>query len=211
MSVDGAQPVMPARPAGGRHMEMDPPGIRKPGQMPGAVKAEHRRDRAPHIDTLIQLVSVRVVRLTDLLMRIGKIAFEGRFGVKLTELRILIILGAYRSISVNEISRKTHIDKAWISRSLTGLLRRKLIKKTAHPADSRASSLSLTKKGEALLQKIAPVAEEYQRQLLAGQQRADVERALDLLAARAEEIYQREARLPNGQAPKNQRTLTRRR
>ncbi|MGA9885622.1 MAG: MarR family winged helix-turn-helix transcriptional regulator [Candidatus Acidiferrales bacterium] len=197
MSADGAQPVM-------RRKEIEPPSLRKPGLVPGNAKAEHRRDRAPHIDTLIQLVSVRLVRLTDLLMRIGKITFEGRFGIKLTELRILIILGAYHSISVNEISRRTHIDKAWISRSLTGLLRRKLIKKTAHPADSRASSLSLTKKGEALLREIAPVAEEYQRQLLAGQQRADVERTLDLLAAHAEEIFQRES--PKQKLPARRRT-----
>ncbi|MDE3108932.1 MAG: winged helix-turn-helix transcriptional regulator [Acidobacteriota bacterium] len=155
---------------------------------------EHRYDRAPHIDSLIQLVSVRVVRLSDLLLRIGKITFERRFGVKLTELRILIILGAFHSISVNEISRRTHIDKAWISRSLRGLLGRKLIKRTPHPADNRASSLSLTKKGEELLRRIAPVAEEYQRQLLEGQKSRDVEQMLDLLAERAEGIYQHESR-----------------
>jgi DNA-binding MarR family transcriptional regulator len=182
MMVEGAQPLV------GRK-ELEPPGTRKMSPS----KAAHRREREPHIETLIQLVSVRVVRLSDLLMRIGKITFEGRFGIKLTELRILIILGAFQSISVNEISRRTHIDKAWISRSLRGLLRRKLIKKTAHPADSRASSLALTKKGEALLREIAPVAEEYQRQLLQGQRDSDVERVLDLLADRAEEIYQREA------------------
>lgn len=182
MSVEGAQPLM-------SRTELEPLGSRKMGQ----AKAAHRRERAAHIETLIQLVSVRVVRLSDLLMRIGKITFEGRFGIKLTELRILIILGAFQSISVNEISRRTHIDKAWISRSLRGLLRRKLIKKTAHPADSRASSLTLTKKGEALLREIAPVAEEYQRQLLQGQRRGEVERVLDLLAEHAEEIYQREA------------------
>lgn len=156
-------------------------------------KMEHYREHPPHIEALIRLISVRVVRLSDLLLRIGKSTFETRFGVKLTELRILIILGAFRSISVNEISRRTHIDKAWISRSLTGLLRRKLIKKTAHPEDSRASSLSLTAKGEALLREVAPVAEEYQRQLLEGQSSREVERVLDLLALRAEEMYQQVA------------------
>ena len=156
----------------------------------GRQETERRREHAPHIDSLIRLISVRVVRLADLLTRIGKIAFEERFGVKLTELRILIILGALQSTSVNEISRKTHIDKAWISRSLTGLLRRKLIKKTARPGDSRSSSLSLTKKGEALLREIAPVAEQYQRQLLEGQSSREVERTITLLASRAEDLYQ---------------------
>jgi DNA-binding MarR family transcriptional regulator len=152
--------------------------------------ARRRRERAPHIDTLIRLVSVRIVRLSELIIRIGTLTFKGRFGVKPTDLRILVMLGAYQPISVNEVSRRTHIDKAWISRSLRDLLRRKLITRTAHPSDSRASLLSLTKKGEALLREIAPVAEEYQRQLLEGQRARDVERVLDLLSARAEEMYQ---------------------
>jgi len=149
-----------------------------------------RQEHAPHIDTLNRLVSVRIVRIADLILRIGTLAFKERFGVKPTDLRILIMLGAYQPISVNEVSRKTHIDKAWISRSLTPLLRRKLITRTPHPADSRASLLCLTHKGETLLREIAPVADDYQRQLLQGQRARDVERVLDLLAARAEEMFQ---------------------
>lgn len=156
------------------------------------VKPRHPKEHAPHIDTLIRLVSVRIVRLSELILRIGTLTFKERFGVKPTDLRILVMLGAYQPISVNEVSRRTHVDKAWISRSLEGLLRRKLIKRTAHPSDSRASLLSLTNKGEALLRELAPVAEEYQRQLLQGQRARDVERVLDLLSARAEEIFQRE-------------------
>jgi DNA-binding MarR family transcriptional regulator len=156
------------------------------------MKPRHRKEHAPHIDTLIRLVSVRIVRLSELILRIGTLTFKERFGVKPTDLRILVMLGAYQPISVNEVSRRTHVDKAWISRSLEGLLRRKLIKRTSHPSDSRASLLSLTNKGEGLLREIAPVAEEYQRQLLQGQRARDVERVLDLLSARAEEIFQRE-------------------
>jgi len=154
--------------------------------------ARRQRARAPHIDALIRLVSVRIVRIAELILRIGTLTFKERFGVKPTDLRILVILGAYQPISVNEVSRRTHIDKAWISRSLRELLRRKLIIKTAHPSDSRASLLSLTGKGESLLREIAPVAEDYQRQLLRGQRPAGVERMLDLLSVRAEEIFQRE-------------------
>jgi DNA-binding MarR family transcriptional regulator len=154
-----------------------------------AARRVRRREHAPHIDTLIRLVSVRIVRLSELILRIGIFAFKDRFGVKPTDLRILVMLGAYQPISVNEVSRRTHVDKAWISRSLRGLLRRKFIKRAAHPSDSRAALLSLTSKGEALLREIAPVAEEYQRQLLQGQRSRDVERVLDLLSARAEEMY----------------------
>ena len=165
-----------------------------------AAKAERHREHAPHIDALIKLVSVRIVRLSELILRIGTQRFKDRFGVKPTDLRILVMLGAYQPISVNEVSRRTHIDKAWISRSLRALLRRKLITRTAHPSDSRASLLSLTKKGEALLRDIAPLAQEYQRQLLQGQRARDVERVLDLLSARAEEMYQTAMQQKSGTA-----------
>ncbi len=165
-------------------LEADRGGRRNP------VRAKHRLKHAPHIDTLIRLVSVRVVRIADLILRIGSVTFKQQFGVTPTDLRILIILGAYQPISVNEVSRRTHIDKAWISRSLTPLLRRKLVTSAPHPSDGRASLLSLTRKGEALLREIAPVAQKYQRQLLEGQNPRNAERVLDQLAARAEEMYE---------------------
>lgn len=159
------------------------------GRVETAV-ARRRREHAPHIDALIRLVSVRLVRLAELILRIGTLTFKDRFGVKNTDLRILVMLGAHQPISVNEVSRRTHIDKAWISRSLRGLLRRKLVTKTAHPTDSRASLLSLTKAGEALLREIAPVAVAYQRELLRGLPSRDVERVLGILSERAEEMLQ---------------------
>jgi DNA-binding MarR family transcriptional regulator len=179
MTVEGAHPLM--------HPKVQAV-VR--GQQASSAKAGRYHERASHIDALIRLVSVRIVRLSELILRIGTLTFKDRFGVKPTDLRILVMLGAYQPISVNEVSRRTHIDKAWISRSLRGLLRRRLVKKTAHPSDSRASLLSLTRKGEALLREIAPVAQEYQRQLLQGQRSRDVERVLDLLSARAEEMFQ---------------------
>jgi DNA-binding MarR family transcriptional regulator len=99
-----------------------------------------------------------------------------------------VMLGAYQPISVNEVSRRTHIDKAWISRSLRALLRRRLVRKTAHPSDSRASLVSLTKAGETLLRDIAPVALRHQRQLLQGLRTRDVEKILGILSDRAEEM-----------------------
>lgn len=166
-----------------------------------SIEVMRHREHPPHIDALIRLVSVRLVRLAELISRIAILTFEHRFGLKNTDLRILVMLGASQPISLNEVSRKTHIDKAWISRSSRALLHRKLITKTRHPSDSRASLLSLTRKGEALLREIAPVAEDYQRQLLRGQRTRHVERVLDLLSARAEELFQIATQQKSGGMP----------
>src|SRR5215469_18428005 len=86
-----------------------------------SAAGRHHREPEPHIEALIRLVSVRIVRIAELILRIGTLTFKERFGVKPTDLRILVMLGAYQPISVNEVSRRTHIDKAWISRSLAPL------------------------------------------------------------------------------------------
>jgi hypothetical protein len=71
----------------------------------GAVR--RRRGHPAHIEGLIRLVSVRIVRLSELILRIGASTFNDRFGGKPTDLRILIMLGAYQPISMNEVSRRT--------------------------------------------------------------------------------------------------------
>jgi len=166
------------------------PAVRPRVRSGNSAGAKRRREHEPHIDALIRLVTVRIVRLAELILRTGSLTFKDRFGVKNTDLRILVMLGAHQPISVNEVSRRTHIDKAWISRSLLGLLRRKLVTKTVHPTDSRAALLSLTKAGEELLRQIAPVSIAYQRELLRGFRSRDMERVLEILCDRAEDMLQ---------------------
>ena len=45
----------------------------------------------------------------------------------LTELRLLATLGRHQTLSVNEAGRLTGIDKAWVSRSVAALVKRKLV------------------------------------------------------------------------------------
>jgi DNA-binding MarR family transcriptional regulator len=127
------------------------------------------------------------VQLAELISRGASQVFEQRFGVKNTELRILVHLGR-EPLAVNELARRTHVDKGWISRSLRGLEKRGLVARTSHPTDSRASLVSLTPDGEALAARFAPVAAARNRRLLAGLDEAEVARIFDALMLRAEDI-----------------------
>jgi DNA-binding MarR family transcriptional regulator len=133
-------------------------------------------------------VTVRLVLLAGVISRGASEVFEARFGVKNTELRILVQLAGKGPLPVNEIARLTRVDKAWISRSLKGLERRGLVSRDAHPTDTRASLVALTAKGRALMADIAPVAEARNARLLEGLDRAEVDRLLDALLARADEL-----------------------
>ncbi len=144
-----------------------------------------RRAGLPAMDGF---ATVRIVQLAELISRGAAKVFDARFGLKNTELRILVHLASRDALAVNELARRTRVDKAWISRSLRALERRRLVSRAAHPSDTRASLISLTAAGRALLAKVAPVAEARNRHLLSGLDEAEVRRLLDALAARAEDL-----------------------
>jgi DNA-binding MarR family transcriptional regulator len=132
-------------------------------------------------------ITVKAVQLAEIISRGASQVFETRFGVKNTELRILVHLGR-QALAVNELARRTHVDKGWISRSLKGLEERGLVLRTAHPTDARASLVRLTEEGEVLVQSFAPVAAARNRRLLAGLDQDEVYRLFDALILRAEDI-----------------------
>jgi DNA-binding MarR family transcriptional regulator len=144
---------------------------------------------AAPIPNLENLVAVRIVRLSELIQRMAARQFEPRFGLRNTDLRILNLLDGSDAISVSEISRRTHVDKAWISRSLHELAGKGLVAKTAHATDARQALISLTAAGRALLTKVRPIAVAHEEGLLDGIDRASLLADLDRLAQNAERAY----------------------
>ena len=142
------------------------------------------RDHIP----LQEYVQVRLVQLGETLARAATITFETRFCLRNAELWILAQLGGKEALAISEISRRTRIDKAWISRSSGALIRRGLVRRTRHPSDSRITLLSLTPRGDALLSKIAPVSRRRHDWLLRGLPKRQVYEVLDALQLRAEAL-----------------------
>jgi DNA-binding MarR family transcriptional regulator len=144
----------------------------------------------PDTGHLEDLLGVKIVQLAEVVSRSATQVYEQRFGVKNTELRILLRLGQETGLSVNELSRRTRVDKGWISRSLDAMEKRGLISRTPHETDSRVFLVSLTEIGTALLKAITPVARERNRRMLAGLNEAEVERVLQALRERALELLE---------------------
>lgn len=157
-----------------------------------AVRKLSPRELAEHPSVALDgLVTVRLVQLAEIISRGAAEVFETRYGVKNTELRILVHLAGREGLAVNELARRTRVDKAWISRSLKGLESRGLVERSAHATDSRARVISLTAAGERLAAEIAPVAEARNTRLLAGLDEAEVGRLLDALFERAGALARR--------------------
>jgi DNA-binding MarR family transcriptional regulator len=124
-------------------------------------------------------VSIKIIRIAEALNRSATRAFGTLYDLKNTDWRILVNLSEPAPVTIGELSRRVRIDKAWISRSLTHLRERKLVRVSSDPRMPRAKLLSLTQQGKHLLAQIAPVTVQRAQRLLAGVDQAQAEAMLD--------------------------------
>ena len=110
---------------------------------------------AAHLDDHI---AVRVVRASEALTRIASRSIEARWGLRNTDLRVLNVLDGAAPVTIAEISRRTHVDKAWISRTVRELESRDLVSRSADPRDTRLALVALTARGRDLLEEVRPHA-----------------------------------------------------
>ena len=99
--------------------------------------------------------------------------YAERFGLGITQWRILAVLGRYPDLSATQVAERTAMDKVAVSRAVAGLLEAGLLRRRAHGADRRRSVLELSARGYRVFDEVAPLALAYERRLLAGLDPAD--------------------------------------
>ena len=99
--------------------------------------------------------------------------YAERFGLGITQWRILAVLGRYPDLSATQVAERTAMDKVAVSRAVAGLLEAGLLRRRAHGADRRRSVLELSARGYRVYDEVAPLALAYERRLLAGLDPAD--------------------------------------
>jgi DNA-binding MarR family transcriptional regulator len=107
-----------------------------------------------------------------------------RFGLAVTEWRVLAVLGRYDGLSAVEVAERTAMDKVAVSRAVNSLLKSGRIKRDTHADDRRRSVLTLSAKGRKVYDEVAPTALRYERELLSvldREERAWLERILGKL------------------------------
>ena len=110
--------------------------------------------------------------------------YRGRFGLSRAEWRVLFHLSRNASVSVREVADQADMEKSRVSRAAARLEAAGHVEKRASSTDRRLVELTLTATGRALLAELIPVAQDYQRRLLAelGADAAPLGRALDALS-----------------------------
>ena len=112
--------------------------------------------------------------------------YADRFGLGITEWRVLAVLGRRDDLSAREVAERTAMDKVAVSRAVASLQAAGRIERDTHGDDRRRSVLRLSPAGRAIYEDVAPMALAYQRRLLEGLD-TDERATLDRLLTRVEE------------------------
>jgi DNA-binding MarR family transcriptional regulator len=89
------------------------------------------------------------------------------FDLTIPEWRIIAVLGRRPDLTAKEIAEATEMDKVAVSRAVAKLVAAKRVAAFLDESDARRQVLSLTPLGETLHARIAPIALESERRLLA--------------------------------------------
>ncbi len=140
---------------------------------------------------LERFLPYRLSVLTNVLS--GAIAgvYQQRFGLTIPEWRVVAVLSRHPGLSAAEVATHTRMDAVAVSRAVSRLLRARRIRRTISATDRRRSVLHVSAAGAAMYREIAPLALQYQRELLAAlrpAERARFDAMLDRLLARAQSI-----------------------
>lgn len=148
----------------------------------------------PAPSELLVLEAFLPYRLSVLSNRVsGAIAkrYARTFDLTIPEWRIIAVLGRRPGLTAKEIAEATEMDKVAVSRAVARLVRKRRLKALADPEDARRQRLSLTREGEELHARIAPIALETEEKLLAAlsaRERRELDALIDRLLQSARRL-----------------------
>jgi DNA-binding MarR family transcriptional regulator len=146
--------------------------------------------------TIRELLSYRLHQVANLLSRGAEMRYRREFGVSLWEWRTIALLGgAAEPQSLNELARSAGVDKAQMSRVVSGLRARRLVSRAADANDGRGIRLSLTRSGTKLYQALIAAAAERNDAFvgcLTAKERASLDQIMAKLVREARGFIQKE-------------------
>lgn len=117
--------------------------------------------------------------------------YSDRFGITISEWRVLALVGQYDEVRAQTVVEKTPMDKVAVSRAVSALVQKGLLEKRKSPTDKRSALLHLSKRGEAITRDIQQAALSHDREVLSvldAHERAALSDLLDRLIIRAKDL-----------------------
>src|SRR3981189_1562375 len=150
------------------------PGSRRKAARVSGVKAGQTLDLERYVPAFVTFIANKLSRSATAL-------YQKRFGVNVTEWRMMSLLAIAPGLTASRICYVIGFDKGPVSRTLALMQKRGLIAIKTDPRDGRSHSISLTPKGRQVHDQVivAPVGRE--RGLLACLRKDEREVLIDLL------------------------------
>jgi len=123
-------------------------------------------------------------RLSRAATRVSKAlagVYSERFSLSIAQWRVLATLQAEPGLTGRDVASRSALDKVAVSRAVAALAQRGLLERRPMSEDGRSSRLQLSRRGAGLFRRIAPLALEWEEQLLAPLSRSEREQFLSLL------------------------------
>lgn len=150
--------------------------------------------RKPGPRDLLVLEDFLPYRLSVLSNRVSRAIaqrYAKTFDLTIPEWRVVAVLGRRPGLTAKEIAEATEMDKVAVSRAVSRLVAARRVAAKSHPADARRQLLSLTREGEVLHARIAPIALASEERLLAvldARERQEFDRLIDRLLEAARQL-----------------------
>src|SRR6185503_10787126 len=126
--------------------------------------------RKPSPAELLVLEEFLPYRLSILSNRVSRAIarrYAKAFDLTIPEWRIIAVLGRRPGLTAKEIAEATEMDKVAVSRAVARLVGARRVAAAADRSDARRQLLSLTREGESVHARIAPIALAAEEKLLA--------------------------------------------
>lgn len=140
---------------------------------------------------LSRFLPFRVTSLAEGMSRSLAQRYRRPFDVTVPEWRILATLNQKTKLTAGELKSETSMEKPRVSRALTKMEKRGVIKRVPDLEDQRITHIQLTPRGRGLYKKIEPVAIAWEQALLTDLSSKEIECVgvvLDKLAARLAKV-----------------------
>ncbi|ANN77826.1 MarR family transcriptional regulator [Bordetella flabilis] len=146
-----------------------------------------------------ELISFRLNMLASTWSRLAAESNQRDFGLDPREWRIVGMLGTHAPMSLQGLAREVNLDKSQASRTVSDMIERGLLQRESDESDGRGVQLSLTSQGKALYRKVFPRAVRRNEELLSvlsEEERAVLDRALDVLTTHAQKTLAKSRETP---------------
>ena len=131
-------------------------------------------------------VTYRLAKLQSRLNAQGTAILKANSGLSLVEWRVIQVIRMFDNPSLSQIAEHVQMDKGQLSRKIKGMIKKGLLTSRRDDVDKRVQKLGLTDKSNQINQRLMPIMEQRQHNLLADVLPEDLDlfyRVIDTLEA----------------------------